>query len=120
MQTNFFSNVPNSDGIQKKCFSILKNYFQLHGVLFETIQKEITATISKETASKLNKFLKNEITSTLLKGVLTLTTFGQICNVSVLQPFLSGFFQVKHHVLMTLKLQKKMQHVSRNEKRSDL
>ena len=92
MQTNFFSNVPNSDGIQKKCFSILKNYFQLHGVLFETIQKEITATISKETASKLNKFLKNEITSTLLKGVLTLTTFGQICNVSVLQPFLSGFF----------------------------
>ena len=120
MQTNFFSNVPNSDGIQKKCFSILKNCFQLHCVLFWYNWGRNYSSNLQGNSFRIEHFSKNEKTLTLIKGVLTLPTFGQICNVSALKLFLSGFFQVKHHVLMTLKLQKKMQHVSRNEKRSDL
>ena len=35
----------------------------------------------------------------LLKHILALPTPGQICTASVLQPFLSDFFQTEHPVL---------------------
>ena len=37
-----------------------------------------------------------------LKRILALPTWGQICTVSVLQPFLSDFFQMKHPVFIFL------------------
>ena len=51
MQTNFFSNVPNSDGIQKKMLFNSQKLFSNYMVFyFETIEEEIIAAICKETA----------------------------------------------------------------------
>ena len=46
----------------------------------------------------VNKFLKIEKKLPPLKRILALPTWGQICTVSVLQPFLSDFFQMEHPV----------------------
>ena len=108
MQTNFFQMCQIQMEFRKNAFQFSKNCFQLHGVLFETIQEEITEVISKETAYKSNNFFL------LYQHSVKYVMFQCYSH------FFPAFFQMEHHVLMTLKLQKKMQHVSRNEKRSDL
>ena len=55
-------------------------------VLWKNVNKQL---------KNLNKFLKIEKELPLLKPTLALPTQGQICTVSVLQPFFSDFFQIE-------------------------